>query len=385
MLRLLIISDFTEGFAFRLLKGIVDYSRVHGHWEICRMPPSFKKAVGISGVVMWAKNWGADAVIGQFEQTDNLSLFSENGIVVVAQDYKKKFKLFPNITADYEGTGRMAARYYLSKGFRNFAFFGFRDVCWSDERNSGFKDAVEKSGQCDNYYQYQLQDIDNLWYYERDTLNAWLSKIKKPVAILACDDNQGSYLINACNSLGIKVPSEVCVMGVDNDETVCSLNTPMLSSILIDVEKGGYQTAALIDRMVKNSQLVEDIVLCPIKVVGRLSTASFATNDAEIQRAVEFIHTNIRRKISVKEILEVVPLSRRLLERRFRQVTKDSVYQYISKLRVALFADLLVDTNESVINIAITLGENDTKNMARKFRSVYGCSPLEWRERNKHK
>lgn len=385
MLRLLVISDFTEAFAFRLIKGIVDYSHIHGQWEICRVPTDFKKAVGISGVVEWAQNWEADAVIGQFEQTDNLSLFSKNGIIVVAQDYKQRFKKFPNITGDNIGTGRMAAQYFLQKGFRNFAFFGFKDVCWSDERKSGFKQALDKSGQCDNFYQYRPQNIDHRWHYEKESLTRWLKEMEKPVAIFACDDTQGSYLVNACNSNGIKIPSEACVLGVDNDKTACELNTPMLSSIMIDTEQGGFQTAALIERLVKNPHdAVEDIVLHPVKVVERMSTASIATDDIDIRKAVEYIHKNQERRISVKDILAVVPLSRRLLETRFKMVTNESIYQYIYKLRVKRFADMLVETQESVTNIAITLGEIDAKNISRKFKSIYGCSPLEYRERKKH-
>lgn len=384
-MRLLIISDFTESFAYRLMKGIVNYSREHGQWEICRMPPAYKKAIGIAGVADWAKRWGADAVIGQFDQNDNLTLFKDKGIVVIAQDYKRRFASCPNITADYIGTGRMAANYFLERGFRNFAFFGFRDVCWSDERCQGFKQTLEQSGMCDRFYLYQMQDIDNLWYYERETLNNWLTNLKKPVAIMACDDNQGSNLIDACNSIGIRIPDEVSVIGVDNDEMVCSLNTPMLSSIQIDIERGGYKTAELIDKLVNHSGTEQkDIVLAPVKVVGRISTASFATNDKEIQLAVKFIHQNLHRKITVKHILAEVPLSRRLLERRFREVTKESIYQYITKMRVKLFADMLLETNEQVISIAISLGESDTKSLARKFKALYGCTPGQWRELHKN-
>ena len=125
MLRLLIISDFTESFPVKLMEGIVHYSRQKEQWAICRMPPAYKAKIGIPGVVRWAKDWGADAVIGQFEQTDEVELFAQEGIVAVAQDFKKRFKTIPNITADYLGTGKMAARFYIDRGFRNFGFFQY--------------------------------------------------------------------------------------------------------------------------------------------------------------------------------------------------------------------------------------------------------------------
>lgn len=380
-MRLLIITDFTESFAYKLLKGIVSYCREKEQWEICRMPPSYKKSLGIHGVVEWAKNWGADAVIGQFDVNEDVSLFARNGIVAVAQDYVRRFTEIPNITADYFGTGHMAADHFIEKGFKNYAFFGFRDVCWSDERYEGFRKAVEQAGYGANFYAYRMQDINTLWYYERGKLTDWLRSLPKPVAIMACDDNQGSNLIDACNSIGIKMPAEVSILGVDNDEMVCSLNTPSLTSIHVDIENGGYKTAALIEKLVGNPGLkVEDIILKPVKVVGRISTASYATDDEQIQKAVKFIHQNLNKKIAVKDVMKEVALSRRLLERRFKSVTGESIYQYISRFKVKLFADLLLDTNEQVINIAMNLGENDSKSISRKFKNVYGMAPNEWRE-----
>ena len=383
MLRLLIISDFTEAFPSKLLKGIVNYSRRKEQWGICRMPPAYKKLIGIPGVVQWAKSWGADAVIGQFEETDDVGLFAVNGIVAIAQDFKQRFKNIPNITADYIGTGRMAARFYLNRGFRNFGFFGFSNVCWSDERCEGFRQEVEAAGYGHSFYTYNLQDIDNLWYYEREQLADWLHAIPKPIAIMACDDNQGNNLIEACHTAGVKIPTEVAVIGVDNDELLCSLGSTALSSIAVDIEGGGYRTAELIEKMVAEPEgSYDDIVLQPVKIVERMSTAGFATGDAQIRRVLLLIHRNVTRRISVTELMNEAALSRRALERRFRAVTGESIYQYITGLKLKYFAEKLVDTTNPVNNIALAMGETDTKTISRRFRQIYGCAPLEWREKH---
>ena len=383
MLRLLIITDFTESFANKLLKGIVSYSRCKEQWAICRMPPTYKAQIGIPGVVKWAKDWGADAVIGQFEETDDVGLFARNGIAAVAQDFKKRFTTIPNITADYIGTGRMAARFYIDRGFRHFGFFGFNHVCWSDERCEGFRKEIEEAGFGDSFFPYNMQDIDHLWYYERDRLAEWLRMIPKPIGIMACDDNQGNNLIEACHSAGVRIPSEVSVIGVDNDELLCSLGSTTLSSIHVDIEDGGWKAAQLIERMVSfPGAPVEDVVLKPVKIVGRMSTAAFATDDAQIQKAVQFIHKNYQKKISVKDVTAEVALSRRLLERRFKAVTGQTIYQYITDLKIKHFAEMLLNTGDQVINIALSLGENDTKSISRRFKQIYGCSPNEWRDKN---
>ena len=122
-MRLLFITDFTEQFAYRFLSGIFNYSQRTEQWVVCKMPPSYFRQLGIEGVVSWAKTWNADVVIGQFEPDDDVTLFRKNGIIAIAQDYIVKFSQIPNVTADYDLTGKMAAEHFLSKGFENFAFY----------------------------------------------------------------------------------------------------------------------------------------------------------------------------------------------------------------------------------------------------------------------
>ena len=384
MIRVLIISDFTESFAHKLLAGLVDYSRQKEQWIVRRMPPEYKAQIGIPGVIRVAKEWDVNAVIGQFEPTDDIGLFAENGIIAIAQDYKKKFTTIPNITADYLGTGRMAARFFLERGFRNFGFFGMNDVCWSDERCEGFRREVEAAGFGDSFYSYRMQEIDMVWYYQRNRLREWLRMIPKPIAIMACDDNQGANLIEACHGIGIKIPEEVSVIGVDNDESLCSLGSTTLTSIQVDIEEGGRQAAALVEKLVADpSAPVEDVVLQPIKIVGRMSTAAFATDDQQILKALLFIHKNALKKIAVSDVMAEAALSRRLLERRFKSVTGRTLYEYITDQKLKYFAEQLEETDEQVINIALSMGENDTKSISRRFKQLYGCTPVEWRAKQR--
>ena len=384
MIRLLVISDFTESFTHKFITGVVNYSRRKEQWIIRRMPPAYKAQIGIPGVIRLAKEWGVDAVVGQFEPTDDLGLFIRNGIIVIAQDFKKRFATVPNLTGDYIGTGRMAARYFIDRGFRNYGFFGFNNVCWSDERCEGFRREIDEAGFGDSFYTYNQQDIETVWYYEQNRLREWLKTIPKPIAIMACDDNQADNLVEVCHSAGIPIPSEVSVMGVDNDELLCSLGSTTLSSVQMDIEDSGWRTAELIERLVTDpSAPWEDIVIRPVKIVGRMSTAAFATADQQIIKALLFIHKNSRRKISVGDVTAEAALSRRLLERRFKEVTGKTLYQYITDLKLKYFAEQLQDTDDQVINIALSMGEDDTKSISRRFKQIYGCTPLEWREKQR--
>lgn len=385
-MRLLFITDFTEQFAYRFLRGILNYSRSTEQWVVCKMPPAYKRQLGLEEVVAWAKEWRADVVIAQFDPEDDVTLFRKNGIVALAQDYIAKFDSIPNITGDYTLTGTMAADYFLSKGFKNFGFFGYNGVCWSDERCDAFRHRVEKSVGKENFYMYDRQNIDNMWYYDQSILSDWLQSLPKPIAIMACDDNQGNILLQACEFCGLHVPFDVAIIGVDNDEILCNMSDPTMSTINVDIERGGSDTAAMVDRMVKDpSYMGEDIVLKPLGVIERLSSSVFATNDKEVLAALRFIHANVDSKIQVTDVLKNVPVSRRLLEQRFKNMTGMTIYNYISVMRMERFAQLLISSNDPISDIAARLDEFDTKGISRRFKELKGCTPSEFRKKHLRK
>jgi LacI family transcriptional regulator len=303
----------------------------------------------------------------------------------MAQDYISKFDTIPNITGDYALTGTMAADYFISKGFTNFGFFGYNGVCWSDERCAAFRARIEKNSKGEgSFYMYDGRNIDNMWYYDQSELTEWLKSLPKPIAIMACDDNQGNILLQACELCGIHVPFDVAIIGVDNDEILCNMSNPSMSTINVDIERGGAATAAMAERMVKDpTYMGEDVVLQPLTVVERLSSSLFATNDKEVLMALRYIHANIDTKISVSDILASVPISRRLLENRFKKMTGMTIYNYISIQRIERFALLLISSNDSITDIAARLDEYDTKSISRRFKDLKGCTPSEFRKKRK--
>ena len=350
---------------------------------VCKMPPSYKRKLGMEGVVAWAKEWRADVVIAQFDPEDDVTLFRKNGIIAMAQDYVAKFDTIPNITGDYALTGTMAAEYFLAKGFKNFGFFGYNGVCWSDERCEAFRSRVQESyPEGADFYMYDGQNIDNMWYYDQSELTTWLKSLPKPIAIMSCDDNQGNILLQACELCGINVPFDVAIIGVDNDEILCNMSNPSMSTINVDIERGGADAAAVAERMVKDpSYKGEDVVLKPLTVIERLSSSVFATNDKEVLMALRFIHANLDSKIIVTDVLENVPMSRRLLEHRFKKMTGMTIYNYISVQRIERFAQLLITSNDSISDIAAKMDEFDTKSISRRFKELKGCTPSDFRKK----
>lgn len=382
MARVILLTDFSEEYAKRLLKGIVQYSKEHQPWILCKMPLSYRALHRLEGVLEWAKRWKADGIIGQFYNSDCVNLFKESGIVAIAQDFKSRFAEIPNITGAHRLAGKMGADYFIRKGFKNFAFYGFKNIVWSRERFEGFKDELARYGMDDNLYEYQNENFRESWYYQSNPLIRWLGALPKPAAVMACDDNNALHITEVCRQLKIKIPEEISLLGVDNDESICTLSDPPLSSLDQTVESGGYEAARLMDKLISDPDApYEDIVVYPTHVVARQSTDIYATNDKYVAVVLKHIHQHPDKKLSINEMTGLVPLSRRLLEERFKQVTGLPMYRYIMNFRVDKFAKELLETDRPIVEIAAEHDSLDYKNIARAFKQVKGCTPSEFRSR----
>jgi LacI family transcriptional regulator len=381
MIKIILLSDFAEEYYKNLLRGITRYSRDHGPWAFCRMPTYYRETIGIEGILEWAKEWGANGIIGQLHNNSEVGKFIEAGIPVIAQDFEERFRNIPNITGDYHGAGRLGAEYFLKKGFKNFAFYGFKNIVWSRERSEGFEERINEAGYGVQYFEHKESPSMDLWYYKPSALSRWLKSLPKPLALMTCDDNQGHHITEACRHAGIRIPEEVAVLGVDNDEMLCCISDPPLSSISLDAEKGGYEAARLIEYMIRNRDFNPyDIVVKPTQVITRHSTDIYATNDKYIVSALKYIHQNVDKNLKVEQVLKEVPLSRRSLEKRFLQITGYPVYEYIYNLRIEKFTQKLLETDMTIFEIALDLGLNDSKNIARQFKQIKGLTPVEYRK-----
>jgi LacI family transcriptional regulator len=381
MYKIILLLDFAEEYSKCLLKGISKYSAEHGHWSFCRMPLYYRETLGDKGILDWARDWQANGIIGQLYNEMETELY-QSRFPVIAQDFKERFRYIPNITGKYRETGRIGAEYFLNKGYTNFAFYGFNNIVWSRERAEGFESTINQAGYHVHYFEHKKARSTDIWYYKSKTLSKWLKNLPKPIALMACDDNQGVHITEACKQNNIRVPQDVSVLGVDNDVMLCELSDPPLSSIELDIERAGYDTAKAMDLMITGRvKFYRDILVPPLKVVTRNSTDIYASKDDNVATVLDFIHKNFDQNLLVDQIVKEVPMSRRSLEKRFVEITGLPIYKYIFKLRIEKLAQMLVSSEMSVYEIALEMGLPDSKNIARQFRQVMGCTPLEYRNK----
>ncbi|MDR2915935.1 MAG: substrate-binding domain-containing protein, partial [Tannerella sp.] len=236
-----------------------------------------------------------------------------------------------------------------------------------------------------NYSLYTFEDrpLDKEeWSYNDTELAQWLEKLPKPIALFACDDHFALRISETCNICNIKVPDEIAILGVDNDELLCNISDPPLSSIKVDAINGGYQAGKLIHQLInKEISPPVNIVVEPLMIENRSSTDKYAVSNKHIQHILNYIDNNYTNPISVTELVKQIPLSRRALEKKFKSETDDTLYQYIQNCRINTFKRLLLTSNDSLFDIAFQSGFDNYKNVFRVFKKYNAISPAEYRRR----
>lgn len=380
IIKILLLIDYSSEFSRRLLRGVVQYSKEHGQWIFYRLPSYYKSLYGNEGIVKWATEWKADAILAQWDNEESQILKSLD-IPVILQNYKERSSIFSNLTGNYIGTGKMAANFFAQKRFRNFAFYGNRRVVWSRERAEGYQREVERIG--GNYFYFETENLDeSQWNQDHIELEKWLMALPKPVALFACDDSFALQISELCKINNISIPDDLSLLGVDNDELICNLSDPPISSIVLDVEKGGYEVGRLIHQlMTRDKKKPTNIIINPVRIEQRQSTEKYNISNKYILQVVKYIEENFTSEISIESLTQLVPLSRRNLEVKFKKELGISTYQFVLSCRVELFANLLITTNRTLFELAFESGFNDYKNISRIFKKFKGYTPIEYRQK----
>jgi LacI family transcriptional regulator len=303
------------------------------------------------------------------------------GLPTIAIAIEAQIPGVANILTNGRRIGTMAAEHLLDRGFRHFAYCGFDDIFWSVERSESFSKRVAKAAFQTYVYKQPRLAVQRLWENEQIFMADWLKSLPKPVGLMACNDDRGQQVIDACKLAGLRIPEEVAIIAVDNDELVCGLTNPPLSSIALNFVRAGYGSAELLDKLMTGKKRRRESVLVPAThIVTRQSTDILAIEDPEVVDAVRYIRQHVKEPIQVSDVTRVTSLSRRSLERRFRAIFGRSIHDEIRRVRTEQVARMLVDTNLPVSQIAFELGFPGVEHIARQFRKEKAITPLAYRK-----
>ena len=384
MRRVALLVETSNSYARGLLRGVVDYARGHGRWSVYLgeqrrgdQPPP------------WLERWDGDGVIARIENPRIARAVARCGRPAVDVSAARLLPDLPWVETDDRAIAALAADHLIGCGLRHFGYCGEAGFNWSDWRRDHFRSRLRKSGfDCSVFSPASGATTSGAasaasdWERDEEDLAAWLRGLPKPVGVMACYDIRGRQVLDACRRAGIGVPDEVAVVGVDNDELLCELSDPPLSSVRPDTRRTGYRAGELLDRLMAGGSVRRlKHAIAPLGVVTRQSTNILASDDREVGEALRFIRDHACDGIGVKQVLDRVPLSRRALESRFTKAVGRTPHGEIERVRMEFVKQLLLETDLSVGEIARRSGFRQQEYLSVAFRRYAGNSPTEFRAR----
>jgi len=373
------------------LDGIFKYVRFYGPWHL----HIIQNRVGEQRLAHF-ETWDANGVIVGQSMLDMEKTLARTKLPLVLIDPLPRHLVPPSpffrcsyVQNDSVSVGVLAADYFLKQGFRQFAYVGeVLDRSWSRGRGQGFAGRLEEAGfTCRTYAPLTADEISD-WSVEQAKLTRWLAELPKPVALFAAMDIRARQVLDTCLISGIKVPDDIAILGVDNDEQLCLGSFPTLSSIECDMGRCGFMAAQLLDEQMRGKRKRRTVLTYGAKKIAeRQSThAVQPVQDQLVARALEFIRLNACEGIGVSDVVAYLKVSRRLAELRFRKTCGRTLLDEIQTVRLERVKRLVTETDFSIREITDRSGYQTDDHLRRIFKRHFGktmrdCRPQATRER----
>ncbi|MEX0713101.1 MAG: DNA-binding transcriptional regulator [Pirellulales bacterium] len=369
---------FVHSFAYyrRILRGIWRYVEARPHWQLTSIAPEQQPA-RLRGRF---RPDGLIVALNTIALERALATWRRPAVNVSAVFSRQRFA---RVGVDNVQVGRLAANHFLERGLRHFAFVGPPRHLFSTQRREAFCQALQEAGHAaacyDDAAKLEFDPLGHLWDLGPDVLR-WLRKLPTPVGVFTPNDLWGVQVVLACRRADLRVPEDVAVLGVDDDDLYCELTRPRLSSIIVPAEQIGYEAVALLERLLAGEKPpCEPVLLPPAGINARRSSEVLAIEDEDVVAAVRFIREHAHRPVRVADVLEHVPLGRRTLERRCRAALGWGVAEEIRRTHVERACRLLAGTNLSMRAVASHAGFLDYRHLAVVFRKQLRTTPTAYR------
>lgn len=381
--RVALLIETSHEFGREVLRGIRDYEKtLANHWAFYLQPDGMRQSTPKIG------SWQCTGIIARlFNATNARFLLNGNLPLVLLDPYTqptaRRYDLsnIPYITTDTGEIVRMAFEHLCACGCRAFAFVhSAAETVWSTARGQGFVELAEQHGFACHVYGVPLGSLS--WEEEIRKLGAWIVRQPHGLGIFVAMDQRGRQVIEACREKGLRVPEDVLVLSVDNDPLLCEMCEPSLSSIALDAYRAGYEAAKILHALMDGHAVAPNtrILVKPTHVSRRQSTSSGFDQDVVVASARRFIYERLSdRALQVRDIAAHCGVSRRLLEMRFAPAVGHTLLQELTHVRMERARTLLLETPDTVADIAASCGFNDANYFTKAFRHHHGRSPQVYR------
>ena len=381
--RVAVLCNVSRRYDRRVIQGLSAYAREAGRWSLYVEEDPLQKLPRLD-------TWDGHGIIANFD--DHKIAVAVRGLAIPVvgfgggRGWYDPASGVPYLTTDNTAIARLAADHLLSCGFTRLAFYGNprrRLAEWSEEREEAFAQCAAEVGVSCAIYRGRHADAQR-WLVQLRELATWLKSLPKPIGLMACTDIRARQVLEACRTIGARVPEDVAVIGVDNDEMICELTTPPLSSIEQGSRQIGYQAALTLDRLMAGRRPSADRqVIGPESLIPRRSTDVLACDDPDLTLAIRFVRQRACDPICVEDVLRQVPLSRSTLEKRFRASLGRTIHGEIQRIQVQQAQHLLAHSPLLVKQIAIRCGFKYVPYLTRVFGQHVGISPVEYRRQHR--
>lgn len=373
----MIIIDTSRASGRKFLSGAERFISATPDWEVYIQPPEYLKKAN--------PDFNLEFPLESFDgllvrDAANTVRIMNVKIPKVINDTRRE--LIPEtstIMTDSEKVGQMAAMYFLGLGFKHFAYCGYEGFAWSQKRHDAFRDILKDHDieTCSNFVNEFSRRVPNMT--SRRKIAGWIKELPRPACVFACNDDRAVSVLEACKIAGLSVPEEIAVLGVDNDELMCNLSSPSLSSIELDFDAAGFAAAQHLNSLIQKQSQNKVIYVSPIHIIERISTDILAIDDENVAAALIFIRKHFHQPIQTIDVVNATFLSKRELEKRFKNILKRTIKSEIQRLRIELVKKKLLNKNQSVYQIANELEFTDAEHFSRNFKKATGLSPSKFR------
>lgn len=369
------------------LRGVKAFADGCGGWNLMTSPPALR-TTGEQGVALTAlRRWRGDGLIVCLTtQAEERAAARLPMPVVNLSGWQPPGRGVPRVNADHCGIGRVAAEHLLALGLRHFAYYGIEGPWFSAERERGFAGRLAEAGRPCATFRQRAHEASEGWPARDVRLARWLARLPKPVGLLAVHDYRARVVIEQCAQLGLAVPGDVAVLGVDNDEAACEYCVPSLSSVSRDPFACGLEAARLLAALMDGACPPPcDLFVRPEGVVQRRSTDRFYDDDPVVRQVVAYAAAHAGEAFTVAALARRFKVSRRLIELRFRERLGVTPHDYLRQRRVSHARALLLDSSahRTLGEVAAASGFGSPRAFRAAFRAETGVTPADYRLRSK--
>jgi LacI family transcriptional regulator len=373
-----LLIETSRSYSRAILAGVRQYCAEHAPWSI------FMELRALdSPEPRWLAGWKGDGIL---TRTGSKAMARAVRVAKVpaVELRTTRFGLdLPFVGVDNRAVGRLVAEHLLERGFRQFGFYDLPTEDYFRERRESFLERLGEAGFAASVFRAGRGETPRSWERQQDELVAWVAGLPKPIGLMACTDQLGFWLLDACTRGGVSVPEEAAVVGVENEETLCLMSSPPLSSVQFDGARIGHTAATLLARLMAGKRSKGQMLIPPLGIVVRRSSDVVALEDAELAAALRMIRERACDGLNVDRLLEQLALSRSTLERGLRAATGRSPHDEIVRVRLERACQLLRETDLPLAAIARRSGFAHAQYLCEVFRKRFGQTPGTFRTSSK--